>query len=1003
LRKGAPARLAAAFVVLLALTLAVVGRDAGADNGPVHVNIADVQVNETDGTATLAVTLDGPPAGDFTLDYATADGTATAPGDYTSTSGTLHFTSGDGSAQSVTVPIVDNGTPQPDHTFTVALGNSSDGTLGQPGDHGTATVTIVDSDWQIAAPKADPAKAGENGGTIDFAVNLNGTSDHHQIKVDYAVTNDSAHIGSDYKMTDPATASGTLTFDTGDLTKHIKVTGIDDGVYGPDKNFKVTLSNPVGATLASGADQPVTGTIQETDAPPPVGISDCLGGPITAGADASFLVRSRPSQLPVTMHYTTVDDTTVAGDYDAADGDLTIPAGSTQATIVVHTHANPPSGNRSFHVQLSNVQNAQVTSSSASCTIQQPSSGGGGGGGSTPGSVSIADPAPVVQPAAGGSSVNDTFTVTYHPPAAQPPNPPTVTVTWTTHDGTATSPADYSGGTGTLTWAPGETGAKTFTVKVNPTSATGTPSKTFTVTIAAQNATVAGSGTATAQILAPGSTASQLSIGDATGSESIGSMPVVVTLAPAASGPVSVAYATADGSATAGNDYTTVSGTLTFAPGETSKTVDVRVRGDVTPENDEQLFLRLQNARGASVLRGEASGTIADDDQTADLGMAVQIGNSSSTSPLITDALTVSNGGPGTATDVTVTIASAPLYSRSACNICKVPQLAAGESVPAGGDSSWPDKQTFFGATAAARQREPQPADNTVTWTLAPSRRMGMTPAFLTPGATATIHAMFYLGLANVSVSDPSVISVSPMTIVSSQYGTMTVTALKPGVATVTVGPTSLQVLVAAAGTTPRWPDGVGINPYSYGARLDQPLTVTIDARGTAPVGGAHPTGIVTVTSVGQELARTTLRGGEVVQLPFYAPAVGTMPYQVAYSGDANFQPQMVSTSAAISKGRATITGVLTSGAALTCVLSLRVSGAPTAAPTGSVTVQDGRGNSATAKLTPGSDGTSRAQLAITFTVNPDVLSVDYSGDALYESGTQQFRTSDPRRRATGH
>jgi hypothetical protein len=614
LRKGAPARLAAAFVVLLALTLAVVGRDAGADNGPVHVNIADVQVNETDGTATLAVTLDGPPAGDFTLDYATADGTATAPGDYTSTSGTLHFTSGDGSAQSVTVPIVDNGTPQPDHTFTVALGNSSDGTLGQPGDHGTATVTIVDSDWQIAAPKADPAKAGENGGTIDFAVNLNGTSDHHQIKVDYAVTNDSAHIGSDYKMTDPATASGTLTFDTGDLTKHIKVTGIDDGVYGPDKNFKVTLSNPVGATLASGADQPVTGTIQETDAPPPVGISDCLGGPITAGADASFLVRSRPSQLPVTMHYTTVDDTTVAGDYDAADGDLTIPAGSTQATIVVHTHANPPSGNRSFHVQLSNVQNAQVTSSSASCTIQQPSSGGGGGGGSTPGSVSIADPAPVVQPAAGGSSVNDTFTVTYHPPAAQPPNPPTVTVTWTTHDGTATSPADYSGGTGTLTWAPGETGAKTFTVKVNPTSATGTASKTFTVTIAAQNATVAGSGTATAQILAPGSTASQLSIGDATGSESIGSMPVVVTLAPAASGPVSVAYATADGSATAGNDYTTVSGTLTFAPGETSKTINVPIINDSIPERTKTFVVTLSNASGASLLRSQATVTILDDD-----------------------------------------------------------------------------------------------------------------------------------------------------------------------------------------------------------------------------------------------------------------------------------------------------------------------------------------------------------------------------------------------------
>jgi Calx-beta domain len=614
--QGAPARLVVAFAILLALTLALVGRDAGADNGPVHVNLSDVQVNESDGTATLTATLDGAPAGDFTLDFSTADGSATAPGDYRAKSGTLQFHAGDSSAQTFNVRIVDNGDAQPDHSFTVALGNPSDDTLGQPGAHGTATVTIVDSDWQVTAPAPDHAAVPESGGTIDFSVALNGTAQHHPITVDYAVTDDSAKRGSDYKMTNPTAASGTFTFAPDETTKHIKVTGIDDNQYGSDKKFNVTLSNPGGATLASGADQPVSGTISEADAPPTIGISNCLGSPIAAGGDAQFLVRSSPSQLPVTMHYTTVDDSTLPDDFDhVTNGDLTIPAGSTQASFSVHTHANPPSGDRSFHVDLTDLTNANfLTSSSshASCTIRQAASGGGGGGSSS-GSVSIADPAPIVQPT-GGAPVSDTFTVSYHPPTSLPPNPPPVTVTWTTQDGTATSPADYSGGSGTLTWAAGETGDKTFVVKVNPTSTTSSVAKHFTVTITAQNATVSGSGTATAQILPPGTTASQLSIGDTTGSESAGSIPVVVTLAPAATAPVTVGYASSDGTATAGSDYTAVGGTLTFAPGETKKTINIAVTNDSTPERDETLFVTLANASGATIFKAQATVTILDDD-----------------------------------------------------------------------------------------------------------------------------------------------------------------------------------------------------------------------------------------------------------------------------------------------------------------------------------------------------------------------------------------------------
>ena len=92
-----------------------------------------------------------------------------------------------------------------------------------------------------------------------------------------------------------------------------------------------------------------------------------------------------------------------------------------------------------------------------------------------------------------------------------------------------------------------------------------------------------------------------------------------VTLAPAASGPVTVDWATADGpapdggpnGATAGADYTAASGTLTFAAGETERTVEVAVLADGVAEGAETLTLALSNPVGAQIVDGLAAGTIA--------------------------------------------------------------------------------------------------------------------------------------------------------------------------------------------------------------------------------------------------------------------------------------------------------------------------------------------------------------------------------------------------------
>lgn len=90
-----------------------------------------------------------------------------------------------------------------------------------------------------------------------------------------------------------------------------------------------------------------------------------------------------------------------------------------------------------------------------------------------------------------------------------------------------------------------------------------------------------------------------------------------VTLSEAAASAVTVAYQSADGTAIAGEDYAGVSGTLTFAPGETSKTIRVDAIGDATVEANETLTLTLSSASGATIATASATGTIQNDDAAA--------------------------------------------------------------------------------------------------------------------------------------------------------------------------------------------------------------------------------------------------------------------------------------------------------------------------------------------------------------------------------------------------
>ena len=139
-----------------------------------------------------------------------------------------------------------------------------------------------------------------------------------------------------------------------------------------------------------------------------------------------------------------------------------------------------------------------------------------------------------------------------------------------------------------------------------------------------------------------------------------------VSLSRASSGPVTVAYATADGSATAGADYTATNGTLTFTPGETGKTVSVPVLDDAHDEGEETLTLRLSNASRARIADGVATGTIKNSDRLQRAWLA-RFGRTAATH--VTDAVGDRlRGTPGQDSHLTVGGYRLPLGRRGAAD-----------------------------------------------------------------------------------------------------------------------------------------------------------------------------------------------------------------------------------------------------------------------------------------------------------------------------------------------
>lgn len=185
-----------------------------------------------------------------------------------------------------------------------------------------------------------------------------------------------------------------------------------------------------------------------------------------------------------------------------------------------------------------------------------------------------------------------------------------VTVNYAVSGGTASSGADYSLASGTLTFAPGETAKNIALAIVNDTLVES--NETVQVSLSSPGGATLGSTTVHTYTIVDNDVAGVLQFSAANYSVNEGSVTIriTVTRTGGSTGAVSVRYATANGTATAGSDYNATSGTLSFAAGQTSKTFSVRIKADTRVESNETILLSLSNPTGGATLGSQSTAVL---------------------------------------------------------------------------------------------------------------------------------------------------------------------------------------------------------------------------------------------------------------------------------------------------------------------------------------------------------------------------------------------------------
>ncbi len=403
----------------------------------------------------------------------------------------------------------------------------------------------------------------------------------------------------------------------GDLLSYSVTQGPANGTVTVDADGNFTYTADEGLAATGGTDSFVvavrdTGmhlnfwTPTTAEAPVTVVVNAAPGLGSSGGAAAAAVAAGTTTTITwnwgtnPAINFNPATDKLDFGWMQPANFDVTEKSGSTVISVTDNSHTYTLTGVALSQLSMSNIvaKDAGTVSKwqSLISTPQQPT-------------VSIAGAS---KTEGNSGTANLAFTVTLSKASTTP-----VTVKYATSNGTATAGQDYTAGSGTITFAAGET-SKTLNVAVIG-DATVESDETFAVTLSAPSGAKIGTASATGTITNDDAvqalpTVSIAGASKAEGNSGTSNLGFTVTLSKASATPVTVQYATSNGTATAGQDYTAASGTVTFAAGETSKTVNVAVAGDATVEADETFTVTLTAPSGATIAAASAVGTITNDD-----------------------------------------------------------------------------------------------------------------------------------------------------------------------------------------------------------------------------------------------------------------------------------------------------------------------------------------------------------------------------------------------------
>ena len=578
--------------------------DEDADDVPPSLRVSDASVDEGE-TLEFAVTLDAPSGRVVSVPVVTRDGSArAADGDYVvlASSARVVFAPGELSA-TVSVQTLADSVVESAETVFVDLGTPANATV----DVGIGRGVIRDtSDRRLSVSDASV----DEGGTLAFEVGFVEGPSSRDVTVRYRTRAGTATAGDDYDDGFES-APRQLRIVAGDTSATVSVSTVWDTLDEDNESLELVLSDPQGAVIVAGS---ASGTIIDDDPLPELRVSNTEASE-GVGASAVFtLSLSEASGRDVTVAYSTADGTAVAGsDYiaPAAGAMETITAGSTTATVSVPlVNDDVAEEVETFRLVVSSAVNASRGDSVGVATVTDDD-----------GLVQILvdDPAAVYE----GDGASAVFTVRLsraHPTEA-------VNVDFATADGTAIAGDDYTHTSDTLTFAATETVKTVSVALINDDVAE--PAETFGLVLSSPGSNAElGDGEATV-LIRDDDGLPTVSVTDAATRTEGATASFTVTLSRAVPQEVTVDYATradptaaAETAAVAGQDYTTTSGTVTFAARATEATVTVPLPDDALDEHTETFWLRLNSPVGATIADGTATGTIADDDPLPEITIA---------------------------------------------------------------------------------------------------------------------------------------------------------------------------------------------------------------------------------------------------------------------------------------------------------------------------------------------------------------------------------------------